>query len=147
MTDTPRPDNTPTWRDLSDQLAPEQCADLAALEDAGAAPDTLLLKARELAGENVAEAVMFGELDPPPDADRVFGWQADAGQGWFREFSCPTTRIGGVAMHVAGRQFNDDRRELWIDVWADDRSKLTPAQARQLGAALIAAADELNRLG
>ena len=110
-------------------------------------PDTLLLKTRELAGENVAEAVMFGELDPPPGADRVFGWQADAGQGWFREFSCPTTRIGGVAMQVAGRQFNDDRRELWIGVWADDRGKLTPAQGRQLAAALIAAATEIDRPG
>ncbi|HME49685.1 hypothetical protein [Mycobacterium sp.] len=142
------PDNAQSWRDIKDQLTEDQYAHLAALEDAGGQPDALLLEARELAAENeaedVAEEVWFAQVEPPPEAKLVFGWQSDADEGWFREFSCLTTRVGGVAMHVAGRQFSDDRCERRIDLWADDPSKLTAAQGRELAAALIEAADMID---
>jgi hypothetical protein len=145
------PDNAPSWRDIKDQLTEDQYAHLAALEDAGGRPDALLLEARELAAENtaedVAEEVWFEEVEPPPEANVVFGWQSDADVGWFRGFSCPMKHVGGVTVHADGRQFSDGRCERWICLSASETNQLTQAQALELAAVLREAAGEVERLG
>src|SRR5262245_43435146 len=115
----PPDDTATTWRELTDQLRPEQIAELDGWEGGGYEAATLLFTARVWAAENL------------PDM-------------WPREFTTVASRFGGMAIYVNGRQFDDGRCERWITLRADETHRLNAAQARELAALLARAADEIE---
>lgn len=145
---TTHDDNAKTWRDLADQLTPEQIAELEYCEREGtppgiADPGNHLNHARKLAELNIARA-MFADIAPPPDAggdiDDWMDWDDEVYQ---RMFTSWTHAAGDVS--IVGWQFSDGRVEREIlDRGGDE--PMTAAQARVRAAALIAAADQLDRL-
>lgn len=115
-----------TWRDIADQLTGQQRAELEAYEHAGDGADTLLFTARSLAAENITDAVMFGDVPEPPDAERVHGWQCDDGGAWFREFevsaALPLAPITTADIYVSGIDF---------DCWrCSEHTKVNPRAKR-----------------
>ncbi len=141
------PDNTAaSWREVADQLTPEQSAQFELFERSGDDPATLLAQARELAAANVTGvAVLSGNIAAPGDAARIYGWQTYGGQTW-REFDCSTKCVGSAVIRVVGRQFSDGSCERWISLSATHDEEFQAAQARELAAALQAVADETERL-
>lgn len=133
-----------SWRDIADQLTPEQSADFEMLERSGDDPTTLLATARELAAANTG-VVASSEIATPADAVHVYGWQTYGGRTW-REFNGSMRRVGSAAIHVRGRQFSDGRCERWISLSATLDEEFQAAQARELAAALESVADETERL-
>jgi len=71
-----------TWRDVVDQLTPEQAARFELSERSGDDPATLLATAREIAADNVTAGVVVlsGGIAVPPDAVRTYGWQTYGGE-------------------------------------------------------------------
>ncbi|WP_324666436.1 Hypothetical protein MUW33_2779 [Mycobacterium canetti] len=151
---------TPTWRDLEDQLTPEQIEyilawearpDLPPLND-GSSPtaerhaQALLFTARQYAASNAAER-RYAHLPTPAGAVSVDTWHDD-GEHAGRYFD-GTKRVVEVPdqqddayVSIGGEQ-TPDRVQRWI--WVD-AEQLTPALARQLAAHLVAAADECELL-
>jgi hypothetical protein len=115
----PPDDTATTWRELADQLRPEQIAELDGWERGGYEATALLFTARVWTAENVTDTRS-------------------------REFTTVACRFGGMAIHVNGRQFDDGRCERWITLRADETDKLSPAKARELAALLARAADEIE---
>jgi hypothetical protein len=105
-----------TWRDLADQLTPEQVEKLAAIERHSDMPAdemtaTLLNGAREWATCNVVDHVAFGDVEPPPDATHCYLEEMHPG-AWARCF--------------------------------DGTEHYDAATARRIAAAIIEAADEIE---
>lgn len=143
-------DNTAqTWRDLAEQLTPEQIAGLERLEmGSSALPQGVLLDAaRDHCESNLIDA-LAGDV-PLPD-----GAQADAA-GWIRNLDRPgysrsvmwsERAVGDMAFSVDGRQDSETGSfTRHISLYAGDGTRLTAAGARQLAAALEGAADEMER--
>ncbi len=144
------PDDTAAgWREVADQLTPEQSAQFELFERSGLSgndPATLLARARELVAANMTGvAVLSGKIAAPGDAARCYGWQTYGGRTW-REFDGSTRRVGSAVIRVVGRQFSDGRCERWISLSATHDEEFQAAQARELAAALQAVADETERL-
>jgi hypothetical protein len=140
-----RPDNTAaSWRDVADQLTPEQAAQFELLERSGDDPATLLAMAHELAAKH-RTGVKSGEIAAPPDAARIYGWQTYGERTW-REFDGSTRYVGSAVIQVRGQQFSDGRCERWIRLSANGDEEFQAEQARELAAALRAVADETERL-
>jgi hypothetical protein len=151
-----RDDNATTWGDLSDQLTPAQIEMLERFEGTAAAPDaeaiaeTLLGEAREHASRNLVDNIEFGHLAPPAGAAKLFHW--DNGtyflDEWSREFEGARrtigTTLGKFTISIGGVQRQDGRVTRYLTIDGDD--VLDSDDARQLAAALIEAADELERL-
>jgi hypothetical protein len=115
----PPDDTATTWRELADQLRPEQIAELDGWERGGYEAATLLFTARVWTAENVTDT-------------------------WPREFTTVASRFGGTTIYVNGRQFDDGRCERWITLRTDETDRLSPAKARELAALLARAADEIE---
>ena len=98
---------TTTWRDIADQLTPEQVGELESWEALGDEPSTLLLFAREYACGNKTRAFVSVER-----------------------------RIGGVRLRVCGRQQPDGSTERWVELSASD-VRLSDEQIHELCAALL----------
>jgi hypothetical protein len=155
---TTHDDTATTWRDLSDQLTPEQIERLTDFErrwtEAGKLQErdeSLLFGAREYAENNVRDSVMFGHLDWPEGATAVYPSGELSDGRWSREFDGGSRQVNGVTVNISGTQFADGTIERELSVSVDDRSSgpggdLNAAQARALAANLIEAADELERL-
>src|SRR5262249_25573448 len=112
-----RPDHTAaSWRDVAEQLTPEQAAQFELLERSGDDAATLLAMAREQAADN-ARGVMAGDIPAPPDAMHVYGWQTYGERTW-REFDGSTRQVGSAVILVRGQQFSDGRCERWISLSA-----------------------------
>ncbi|SBS79253.1 hypothetical protein MHPYR_70174 [uncultured Mycobacterium sp.] len=150
-----------TWRDLVDQLTPRQIAGLEDLEQLqrgdveyhDANPDAcrewLVGEAREYIAENERDAELNARIQPPANTTLVGGWDSTNQAG-------KLTRSTHWAAHDAGPTSVD------IDGWQDETGtvdgphlsvygldlggKLNAADARRLAEALVAAADELERL-
>lgn len=154
---TTTPDNTDTtWRDLADQLTPKQVENLIEAEKRSPLPEaakteTLLEWARDTAQRNLTDHVMFGHLEPPAGATKVFPCGERTDGRWSREFTGTSRQVGGVCVYIDGTQFADGTIERELAVCVDDLPDgaggvLDAAQARALAAALIEAADELEQL-
>jgi hypothetical protein len=130
------------WRDLADQLRPDQIRDLEHLESLGDAAETVLHLARGYVAENLINLVEFDGIEPPRDAVRTHGWEARDDGRWFREFEGPPITIGEVSAFVMGRQLDDGLtgRGVMVLTPSDDKA-LTPTQARELADVLRAMAD------
>lgn len=156
-------DQTETWRDLADQLTPEQIAYMEKAEqhpvvkadgstfDAETQRGSLLFGAREFIQENTA-AERFRHVQAPTCADQVdVWWPGDDDASWSRAW-WGTTRVTEIAaasgpftVMLTGTQWSDGRGQTGIAVGADD-SPMTAAEARRLAAALAEVADELDAL-
>lgn len=139
---------TTTWRDIADQLTPEQIAEMEEWESQH--PDEqkgLLLEARDYAEDNLRGMVMFPHITPPPDAQGTLGcWTEQSGQ-WSREFD-GTGRdpLREFEVSIAGRQYCDGTTERYAKVYGSEKQRFTSGDLRVAAAVLIAAADELDRL-
>ena len=135
-----------SWREVADQLTPEQSARFELLERSGDDPATLLSMARELATDNrTGVVVLSGEIASPGDAVHTYGWQTYGGRTW-REFDGSRRHVGSAVIRVSGRQFSDGSCERWISLSATHDEEFQAAQARELAAVLQAIADESDRL-
>jgi len=142
-------DNAPTWRDLADQLTPGQVEKLARMEASSrsSAEETaaaLLEGAREWALGNEADRVVFGSVARPSDAISFSIEETEPGV-WTRNFDGATRRIDDAQVYITGRQYHDGRTERTIGI-AAARGDYGAATARRIAAALIEAADEIERL-
>ena len=138
------PDDTAqTWRDVANQLTAAQIAQHERLErdESG----TLLEMARQWAANNAISGEPFGDVAPPTGAVRTFAWQLDS--NWFRDFEGTTRRGGPARVQIFGRQQADGSTRRWIAVHSRYLDTLDAAATRELAAALIDAADEIERLG
>lgn len=153
---TTTPDNTATtWRDLADQLTPEQVAQVEDFERAASywppppeggrsRAEGVLNVARKMAELNVAKMVL-SDIAPPADAVTIHDWM-EWGDGLYqRLFTSWSREVGseGGSVAVCGFQFNDGRVERHIAYTEGDES-LTAEQARHLAATLVEAADALD---
>ena len=143
-------DNATTWRDLADQLTPEQVAELDYCEreqipPGAATPLGHLNHARKLAELNIARA-MFADIAAPAEAiGDVDDWMDWDDAVYQRMFTAWSHHVDAVSVDVLGMQFSTGHIERWIvDTGRDD--PMTAGQARQRAAALLDAADELDRL-
>ena len=98
---------TTTWRDIAEELTPEQIGELESWEASGDEPSTLLLFAREYARGNKTRVLVSVER-----------------------------RIGGVRLRVCRRQQPDGSTEQWVELSAPD-VRLSDEQIHELCAALL----------
>lgn len=152
-----------TWRDMADQLTPEQVAYLERSElfpvpslngivDPERQRGLLLFGAREFAEQNVA-AERFRHVQAPAGADQVDAWWPGEhdDDSWSRAW-WGTARAVDIAsasspfmVMLSGTQWSDGRGETGVTVEAGD-NLLTACEARRLAAALMEAAAELDTL-
>lgn len=151
---TTTPDNTATtWRDLADQLTPEQVERYERTEQyfrsQGIPGDTarasLLDFARRDSDGNLADAA-YGDVPVPPESISVDKWMNHADFGLargvvWREFHEPDLYVD-----IDGWQKCDGTVLPEISLYLDEGQKLTSSQARALAVLLVQAADELDGL-
>jgi hypothetical protein len=152
---TTHDDNATSWRDLSDQLTPQQIAEMEYCEREGIppglnTPQHQLNCARAMARHNIIQA-LCADIAPPSDASgSVYHWEAWGGGGYGRMYEVSSTRVGGnMLVDILGVQHDngDVERFILADLSENDRDgNMNAVQARQLAAALIEAADEMDRL-
>jgi hypothetical protein len=141
-------DDAATWRELADQLTPEQVAEVEYCERFDIPPglataEHLLNHARSLIGLNLA-ALFCADVPPPAHAAAVLAWERADG-GFSRSYTVWRRQCGQVAVEVYGVQFDDGRIEL--HVLADQGGEtMTAREARALAAALLDAAATVDRL-
>jgi hypothetical protein len=164
------PENAEMWRDLSDQLSPEQIAELEEWErdpylifelPGGQRRQTaeelrvaLLWRARGYASDNLAGA-LYGEVPEPAGATTLYGWDGATDLRYFQGTSRAVEVTGEdsdgnglfVSVNIDGTQYPDDRieRTIRVDGLSSD-DYLTLEQARRLGQALIDGFDEADEL-
>lgn len=165
---TTHDDNATGWRDLADQLTPEQVSRFEHLEqlclsDAHLAfpqkdrsetvADILggmLDEARREAQQNLTDAHTFGHVALPRGVESADHWEADETGTWTRRLSVSSRSIDRAGadstVYVDGVQDTDGTVEWSLFVLADDREPLTADQARQFAAMIVEAADELDWL-
>lgn len=154
MTTSSQHDNATSWRDLADQLTPRQIAALEHLERSTAAHSPhvdvraeLLEAARDEAAHNLVIA-RFADVPVPAGAETDDSWSRDESGEWsravvWREFPS----VGGVGLAVDGRQTSTGEvTPPQITVFADLGAQLTGAEARELAAQLLEAADKLEAI-
>ena len=143
-------DNATAWRDLSNQLAPWQVVEIAESEreQKAAGHDNaagLLNYARKLTRENAAQILLSDVPIPPEAIGEVDEWSEFDDGCYSRGFTA--WRHSREPVEVIGLQHSDgytSRREWSI---LDDRNdEMTAEVARQRAAALLEAADVLDRL-
>lgn len=154
----PTDDNATTWRQLADALTPDQ---ITYIENWESRPDEppnadgsprsyddhqrgLLYTAREFVGQNAA-AALFADVAPPPEDGQHYHWEHGGDGQWTRYFAGTVRDIDKAAVIINGFQSSDGTitRSICVDGETDD---LDAAKARRIAAALIEAADELERL-
>jgi len=150
-------ENVQTWRDLADQLTPEQIAELEYCEREQVPPgltkpENLLNRARGQINENLIQAVCAGIAAPADSIDKPSRWiEWDHGD-YCRMFTSAATRTvagANITVSVLGNQSYDGRIDRWIyidDSAFRDAEIMTAEHARALSAALAEAADAMDRL-
>jgi hypothetical protein len=164
---TTHDENATTWRDLADQLTPEQIAELEESErrhrrnavenpawctwlprtEADIA-SRVLEHARNLVADNLND-VLFAEITLPAGAVSALPWDSDGwrcfdGKSWCIERNA---RGADIQVKIVGVQYADGRVERQLAVHklhADE--PITPHVAQQLGAVIAAANAEIDRL-
>lgn len=156
-----------SWRDLADQLTPEQIARFDYAEQlcmTGAhlafpqndrsktiadMLDGVLKEARWEAQQNLTDAHTFGHVPRPAGVESADHEEDDATGTWTRRLSVSSRSVDRAGadstVYVDGVQSADGTVEWSLYVLADDREPLTSDQARKF-AAMITAADELDGL-
>jgi len=157
------PENARNWRDLADQLTPEQveeleecAADIAAVAANAIVPwrltprEVLLGRARRYCTENLL-ATLIGDVPTPAGVAFVDTWQEHDPQP-YRILLGPERGIGRLDARVwiSAAQFADgtigDRALIeppYVHTQVDEDG-MTADEARQFAQALIEAADEVD---
>ena len=158
------PENTArSWRALADQLTPEQAEWLEERErdpdslvrltgnpEYRVDDDSLLLSARRYARDNLA-AAMIGDVPAPAGAVKLCEWDDPDTQDAFRLFWGATRSVrladdAEIGVIIRGTQSADgtvEERGILIEGGSDD--PMTTDAARRLAAALLEAADDIDR--
>lgn len=150
-----------TWRDLADQLTPDQITYMERSElhpvptvdgtcDVDLNRGALLFRAQEFARQNVA-AERFRHVQAPAGADQVDAWRTGNhdDDSWSRTWWGKPRVIAIAAAKnpftvvLTGMQWSDGRTASAVTVHADD-DLMTAAEARQLAVALLELADALT---
>lgn len=138
-----------TWRDLSDQLTETQVGYLEWLErdpPGGllAKPEQHLMLARGWASENLEQS-LYADVPPPEGAAEVGEWRMSKADVRCRDYTVAGTIADvGVTLEIRGSQYTDGHVEGRLAVTGDGLGQLTPAGARELAEALLAAAERLR---
>lgn len=149
-------DAATSWRDLADQLTPEQITRFEALERTlkktyGGVDDEMLNEARWEAQQNLIDTVRFGHIAVPAGAQAAGHWEQAETGSWTRLLAVSNRSLdregGDTSVCVNGEQSADGTATWGLFVLADDRKPLTSGQAREYAAMVLAAADELDALG
>lgn len=135
-----------------EELTPEETSITAEVVNA-LRPTSDELAARLLkCAHNWAQAkVLFAHAELPAGATRTRGWTSDEDGVWSRTFEGTLRKIGTAdtgypaKLLTGGVQFSNGKITRSISVTANEG--LTAAEARELAAALLEAADEIERLG
>ena len=155
---TTHDDHATTWRDLADQLTPEQIAGLEdcerrfktdGVDDDPRAQTSLLGFARQYAEHNLVDAAYADVVLPPGASTDSEGWGKDLKLGGYRRSLLWRSdgNPGDVSVDIDGWQRHDGSFTRHISLWGtDDGGALTSAQARRIAAMLLDAANELDRL-
>jgi hypothetical protein len=148
---TTHDDNATTWRDLADQLTPEQIAELEYCERENIPPGVAdarqgqLNCARAMAQHNIVQALCADIATPADAVSEVYEWEERGGDTFGRMYGISLRDLGFTTVDVSGVQYNDGHVERHILVY--EAEDLTADQARALAAALLNAADDIERLG
>ena len=139
-----------TWRDIADQLTPIQVDHLEWLEQDPlngllAKPAQHLFLARGWASENLEQA-LHADVAPPADAVDVGPWLKSSTGVRTRSYRSLATCIGGldITIELNGSQYADGRIQCRMNLAGGDLTNLGPATAREVAAALLAAADRAD---
>ncbi|BBY57173.1 hypothetical protein [Mycolicibacterium sarraceniae] len=131
----------------SDGQHPSQIADLERIEEQGAPAEQLLKEARSYASLNLRGQVDFGHVPDPSGAMECHEWQERHGS-WSREFTGHTRSTGRNTVTVIGKQDSTGAVvQTWLEIRVNDAVMGTStADARELAAAIVAAADEAEEI-
>ncbi|OBF86962.1 hypothetical protein A5791_19915 [Mycobacterium sp. 852002-51163_SCH5372311] len=153
---TAHDDTATTWRDLADQLTPEQIRRFERYEQLLRSADDseeLLKEARWEAERNLNDVVEFGHIPLPSGISHPGHWENDGTGTWTRTMEFSRRSVDRAAsdasdssVYVDGVQAGDGAVTWSLFVLADDRAPFTAEQARRFAAMIMAAADELERL-
>ena len=114
-------------------------------------PEELAARLLECAHDLAQANTLFAHVERPADATRTLEWTSDQDDVWSRTFegtlrAVDTAETGHPAKVLTGGvQFSDATVTRSITVTANEG--LTAGEARELAAALLEAADEIERLG
>jgi hypothetical protein len=151
-------DDATAWRDLADQLTPEQISGLEGCErrfntdgvaDDPRAQASLRGFARQYAEHNLVDAAYADVPLPAGASTDSEGWGKDLKLGGYRRSLLWRSdgEPGEVSVDIDGWQRLDGSFTRHISLWgADEGGALTSTQARRIAAMLLDAADELERL-
>ena len=97
---------------------------------------------------DLADEIVYGHVPRPADATTLDHWHTTNVGVTSRFFDCSTRKVGAATVIVAGEQFEDGICRHAIHIYGDNDSidELKPTDARRLAAALLDAADELDKL-
>lgn len=145
---TAHDDTATSWRDLADQLTPEQIETYERIdrETLGRARAELLDFARRSVEGRLADMV-YCDVAPPAAAHSVDEWQMHYEFGWGRGVVWREFRAPDMSVDIDGWQRCDGAvAARGISVYLNEGQQFTSGEARRLTALLAEAADELDRL-
>jgi len=139
------PESARTWRDLSDQLTPAQILELQREERTGCSPGALRWQARQYAQAALGD-ILQGDIDAPADATEVHEWETGYHEdgSWSRTFKGTCRKAAAFTAEVFGVQNQDGSTTREVHVCGGE-DFLNSAQTRELAAALLEAADEVEQ--
>jgi hypothetical protein len=144
-------DDATSWRDLTDQLTPEQIAELERDEPFWRQEDDdyctrMLAQARWIIAQNLHD--MLFDVQAPAGASRVFRWETDDTGRTTRLVSLSRRTVQGAdsSVEIVGPQDIEGNVGWELYAYVEDQRPLTSTQARELAAVLIATADEYDQL-
>lgn len=136
-----------TWRDIADQLSPTQVGHLEWLEQDPLngllnKPAQHLVLARGWASENLEQS-LHADVAPPADAVDVGPWLKSSAGVRTRSYRSVMTGIArlDITLELRGSQYTDGRIQCRLSLAGGSLDDLDAAAARELAAALVAAAD------
>jgi hypothetical protein len=159
---TTHDENATTWRDLADQLTPEQASryerheadamqSIAAARNVYESPEDIarcfLSEARVEAAHNLTDSTF--DVPVPASTVEVGHWEEDGEGRWTRLVHGESRTIDSydATFYLTGEQSPDGAVAWSLYVHVNDSGSMTTDQVRELAAKLIEAADELDRLG
>ena len=138
-----------TWHDIADQLTPEQIDLLQWLEGDPlngllAKPEQHLMFARGWASENLEQS-LHADVAPPAAAVELGEWRKSKTGDRSRSYRS-IIGVGDldIALEFRGAQYTDGRIECSLALTGEGLANLDPTAARDVAAALLAAADHIE---
>jgi len=138
-----------TWHDIADQLTPAQAELLEWLEGDPlngllAHPEQHLMFARGWATENLEQS-LHADVTPPAAMVELGEWRKSKIGERCRSYRS-VIGVGDldIALEFRGAQFTDGRVECSMALTGSGLAELDPVAARDVAAALLAAADHIE---